>query len=105
MALITVENNQSIWDLAYQYYGSTEGVRQLIIDNPTKVNFNDKIPAGTTLIISQPPINKAVVDFFQSKGITPSTAIDVQPVSNWILAAGAWNDGGIWIDTELWNDN
>jgi len=26
------------------------------------------------------------------------------PVSNWILALGIWNDGGDWIDTEVWID-
>ena len=25
--------------------------------------------------------------------------------SNWILAAGYWNDGGEWIDGETWRDN
>lgn len=29
-----------------------------------------------------------------------------QPPSNdiWILAGGTWNDAGIWIDEETWND-
>ena len=26
------------------------------------------------------------------------------PVTPWILAANIWNDAGIWIDTETWND-
>jgi len=25
-------------------------------------------------------------------------------VSNWILATGFWNDGGVWDDNESWND-
>ena len=24
--------------------------------------------------------------------------------SFWILTTGFWNDGGIWIDSEVWND-
>lgn len=24
--------------------------------------------------------------------------------NNWILATGDWNDEGIWIDEEVWND-
>lgn len=24
---------------------------------------------------------------------------------DWILAAGAWNDGGVWDDNETWNDS
>ncbi len=23
----------------------------------------------------------------------------------WILATGAWNDGGVWDDTAVWNDS
>lgn len=26
------------------------------------------------------------------------------PASNWILALGIWNDGGDWIDIEVWID-
>ena len=26
------------------------------------------------------------------------------PVNHWILAVNNWNDSGIWIDTETWND-
>lgn len=25
-------------------------------------------------------------------------------INNWILANGSWNDGGIWIDTDFWQD-
>lgn len=33
-------------------------------------------------------------------GVTPP------PVqSDWILANGTWNDGGVWIDSETWNDS
>ena len=32
-------------------------------------------------------------------GATPTP-----PVSNWILALGAWSDSGEWIDTETWID-
>lgn len=29
----------------------------------------------------------------------------IPAVDVWILADGTWNDNGIWIDTETWNDN
>lgn len=29
---------------------------------------------------------------------------DNPPADNWILATNFWNDNGIWIDTETWND-
>jgi hypothetical protein len=25
--------------------------------------------------------------------------------SNWILAAGVWNDSGVWEDSATWNDS
>lgn len=25
-------------------------------------------------------------------------------VSNWLLATGFWNDGGVWDDSATWND-
>jgi hypothetical protein len=31
-------------------------------------------------------------------------ATPLPPVSNWILALGAWSDSGEWIDTENWID-
>jgi len=30
---------------------------------------------------------------------------EVDATEEWILANGIWNDSGIWIDTETWNDN
>lgn len=27
------------------------------------------------------------------------------PAAVWILENGTWNDDGIWIDSETWNDN
>ena len=29
---------------------------------------------------------------------------DSKEEKQWILARGKWNDDGIWIDTETWND-
>lgn len=26
------------------------------------------------------------------------------PIDRWILASGFWNDAGIWIDSDTWND-
>jgi hypothetical protein len=35
-------------------------------------------------------------------GLAP---LPVRQAGDWILAAGAWNDGGTWIDSETWNDS
>lgn len=72
---VTVENNQSIWDIAIHRYGSPEGVKQLIIDNPA-LNFNDNVVAGTKIQITGEPINKAVFDFLSREQLIPATAIN-----------------------------
>ena len=40
------------------------------------------------------------IEDITGEGDTPSTRI-----SSWILANGIWNDLGLWIDSERWNDN
>ena len=75
MIQITVENNQSIWDLALQYYGAPDAVLQLILDNPDKINFNNNIAPGTKLMINEDlVVDKQVVDNYQKKGTIPCGA-------------------------------
>lgn len=104
MRRVLVGNNQSIWDLAVQEYGSLDGIKQLMIDNPTKCNLESSIPAGTELLIREIPLNKAIYEFFSKKRIKPATAIDVPTPAVWILATGLWNDSGFWDDNALWID-
>lgn len=74
MAYITVENNQTIWDIALQEYGSADGVKQLIIDNRTVCDFDNDLPAGTKLIITESAIiDNDTVTFLRKKGIKPAT--------------------------------
>lgn len=103
MKTVTVSNNQSIWDIAVQEYGSYDAVKQLIIDNPT-LNFNDSIAPGTQLIIAGAIVNKTIVDFLSKSGIKPTTAINTPNPVNWILIGGNWMDTGLWVDLENWND-
>jgi hypothetical protein len=78
MKRIKIDNNQSIWDLAIQYYGSVDGIKQLILDNPTKLNLETNIIPGTEIIIREEMvINKAMVDYLNKKGITCATAVKV----------------------------
>lgn len=102
--IITVMDRQSIWDIAVQEYGSIDGVKQLIIDNPTKCNFETGIDIGTKLIISQKQMNQKVYDYFNNKKINPATAVDVVYNPAWILASGYYNDSNWWIDNALWID-
>lgn len=105
MKRILVGNNQSIWDIAVQEYGSVEGVKQLILDNPIKCDFEKSIAAGTELIITKEPIVKVITDYLSANRLMPATAVDVPfNISDWILATGIWNDNGFWRDNALWID-
>jgi len=35
-------------------------------------------------------------------GISPPTS--APPPGTWILAANTWDDTGVWLDNETWND-
>jgi len=40
-----------------------------------------------------------------SPSLTPTYIEEIyNPVSNWILSMGVWNDNGIWIDESSWQD-
>ncbi len=105
MRRIKAGANQSIWDLAAQEYGSYDGIKQLIIDNPAVCDFEKSIPTGTEIIITGEPINKSLVEYLKSKLIILCTAIEVAyDPSVWILADGTWNDNGFWVNNALWID-
>lgn len=77
---IIVENNQSIWDLAIQYYGSPSGVRELIQNNP-QLNFHDSVKAGSKIQIIGEPLDKAVYEYLKKEELIPATAVqeDLSP--------------------------
>lgn len=75
MITITVENNQSMWDVAIQRYGSASKVDQLIKDNPDKVNFQNNLAPGTKLLINEDLIvDKKLVDTYKKNGTIPCSA-------------------------------
>jgi hypothetical protein len=101
MKEVIVQNNQSIWDLATQYLGSPNGVKLLIVWNPT-LNFIGSPVAGVKIKIDESQIiNQTVVDFFKRQGLNSASAFKG---SNWILENGYWVDSGFWVDTEFWKD-
>ena len=67
--IIVVNELQSIFNLALQYYGAVEGVQILLEDNLTLIDLNAPIPAGTKLVYYPSKIlNKDVVKYFAEKG-------------------------------------
>ena len=46
MKTITVEPNQTIFDLAVQYYGTTEGINEILGNNTLENDDTSKIAAG-----------------------------------------------------------
>lgn len=58
-----------------------------------QVNYNEaNTQSNQITLVNQSPTFRTYIDF-----------ADIAPV--WILADGTWNDAGVWIDTEVWNDN
>ncbi len=45
---------------------------------------------------------RRLIKWLRDDLITELAAIPV--VSNWILATNFWDDAGVWIDGETWND-
>jgi len=76
---ITVDINQSIWDIAIQEYGDASGVKQLMIDNPF-LGFTQSLQPGTKLKITGSVINQNVVNYLLTSGNKPSTAFIPPPV-------------------------
>ena len=96
---------QSVWDIAAEHYGSVEGVKQLMVDNPTVFNFENTPVAGTLFFVQDKPLNKQVVEFFAARDIKPATAVEV-PYTNplWILYNGYWGDNRFWLENAIWKD-
>ena len=75
---ITVQEKQTIWDIAKQEYGNLECIKQLILDNPTVITGLDTIlTPGSTLNIQKDKtkvvgFNAEVVKYFQERGVQPA---------------------------------
>lgn len=99
-----VTQNQSILDICLMAYGNLDSVMALLVAND--LSITDELVPGMELKI--PEVDTAdtdIVNFYNRKSIKPATAFTELPLVNpWILADTTWNDLGIWIDTETWND-
>ncbi len=67
MKVITVYDEQTIYDIAIQEYGHVDGVDLLLQDNPELQGYDSIINAGQLLKIIQEPINKDIVDKYSKE--------------------------------------
>lgn len=69
-----VQYGQSLFDLALQHYGSTEGIFLLLTDNPQLVNnWHDNPIPGTEIYIKSAPINERIHQYYTTKNIIPAS--------------------------------
>jgi len=90
MKEITVLNNQSLFDISVQEYGTIEGVFEIALANGLSVT--DTLTAGQKLIIpeiDQSLVQPEIVDYYKRNDIHPATgetnvietAIPTQPAT------------------------
>ena len=109
MNKIIVQNNQTVWDVALQQYGSINYAFDLLVANPT-ISLENDLTAGQELIIPEVKVSKTeanVVDFYKLKSIKPSTGnFQLPPVANPIVTAGLvqWLRGGVGVVGNVWSD-
>ena len=68
---ITVQNNQSLLDIALMVSGSADAAYDIAIENG--ISITDKLTSGQKLTFSGTPVNKKVVDFYTINDIKPAT--------------------------------
>lgn len=76
MRIIETQARQSVLDIAVQYYGSVEGVVDLLKLNPQLIAVERNCKAGEKLWVGD-VINQRVVNRIQELGTPPATAADV----------------------------
>lgn len=65
------EKGQSVSDIAIQEYGHVDGMWKILRDNP-ELNLESSIPDNFAVIISEPPIDKDVVNYLVEKNVKPA---------------------------------
>ncbi len=97
---VTIEN-QSVLDIAIKHYGNIDGVFDIIKNN--NIGLDKSIEIGTKIIVN-PDFKSDVANYFRKQNYDMATGYPESTQNNWILATNFWNDNGIWVDTEHWQD-
>lgn len=71
MNKVTVKNDQTIYDIAVQEYGSIEGIFWLMEDNP-ELNLQDDLVVGGQLLIRDSVIDPELKSYLQENGVSPA---------------------------------
>ena len=100
--VFTGRTRQSVFDIALQMTGGLGGLSK-VIDQFTSLTEDI---GGKTFEVEKLN-NISLVTILDRNLVFSTFAQDVfdATASDWILASGVWNDGGIWIDSETWNDS
>ena len=102
--VVTMLSNQTVYDLALQLYGSVDQVFTLLDDNDNLTNVHSTA-VGQDVEYEEQTLG--LTNHYRDNNINLVSGFPLfgeENPSNWILANNFWNDGGVWIDTETWND-
>ena len=97
MRNILALSGQSIFDIALLFCGDAKMAWHIARAN--EIPLTTTFETNTTLTIPDDSNNVAKV--FEQEKVVFATGIVGQI---WILATGNWNDEGVWMDGEIWND-
>lgn len=97
-----VLDKQNIFDLVLQESGGLNSSARVLRDNG--LNFNDSLLSGGVVSVDVVE-SKKIKENYELRRFKPNNE-ELEPKEVvWILATGAWNDSGVWVDTELWKDS
>lgn len=97
MRNILALSGQSIFDIALLFCG--DATKAWDIARTNAIPLTATFEKNTTLSIPDDMNNVAKV--FKQEKVVFATGIVGQI---WIMATGNWNDEGVWMDGEIWND-
>lgn len=86
MRKVRVGNNQSIYDIAVQEYGSLDAVSFLMSDN--HIGVTGKLVPGTLLMVRDTPLDAVTVRQLRARGVSPAAG-DAYRVDEWTLQSVA----------------
>lgn len=72
MEIIKPQENQSVFDMALQEYGSLEGLFDLLDDN-AKIQVDGALSVYEDLKIEQAPVRREIKEFYRSRTLLPAT--------------------------------